>query len=106
MHQLSAEAVAQLEEVVRRQEVYPLVDGEVRLVEGELPGRAVVGVVRQGSQLWIILDLSKPYPYRHLAELMNDWPLGETVSHGVDDGVVETVRRGAIFATWKRPEGF
>lgn len=52
-----------------------LTAGEVRLVLADLPGRAVVGAVRQEGTLWVILDVTKPDPYDHLARLIETWPL-------------------------------
>jgi hypothetical protein len=91
MHRLSSAAVAELRRLAEVEQVYYLVDGQVRLVVDSLPGRAVVGVARQGDLLWVVLDLDKPDPYHHLVRLMNTWPLDDPVQmesmggQGIDD---------------------
>lgn len=71
MHQLCEEAVSNIRDLVEPQ--------GVKIVFDSLPGRAVVGVAREGDLLWLILDLDKPDAREQLAELIATWPLAPTL---------------------------
>lgn len=78
MHDLSTEAAASLRKLIAGEEeifTQHLADGEVRVVCQPLPARGVVGACRRGRTLWIILDRDKPEARRHLASLIDDWPI-------------------------------
>ena len=78
MHDLSTEAATSLRKLVAGEEdifTQPLADGEVRVVCEPLPARGVIGACRRGRTLWIIFDRDKPEARRHLADLIDHWPL-------------------------------